>query len=259
MKIYRETLSDVVRYVENQRHIILEDKEEDFQNLFYRIKTLKPINRKTKMLEIGIGTGWLPILCKKHGMSCKGIEISPQLIEYARHFGRKYGVEPDLELGNIEELDIGISKYDIIIARYTFEHVEHWQKGLKKAFDALKPGGLFYFSSTNKFSFTSDEYSFPLYGWLPDQLRYRLRIIRQREDIMKLGIDFNQFTPFQLRRFFKYLGFSIVLDKIESLDPDKLHNTKPWKKDVLKVLKQFRLLKILYLTFAPGTFFVCIK
>ncbi len=36
---------------------------------------------------------------------------------------------PDICLGNIEEKDIGLSRYDIIIALSTFEHEEHWQKG----------------------------------------------------------------------------------------------------------------------------------
>lgn len=259
MKIYYEKLSDVIRYIENHKHIKLEDKEPEFEAILKCINRFKPINQNTKILEVGTGIGWFPILCKKKGISCKGLEISPHLIEYARHFGRKYGIEPDIELGNIEVTDIGISRYDVIIASSVFEHVEHWQKGMQRIFAALKPGGLFYFYSTNKFSLVSGEYNFPLYGWLPNSWRYRLRISRQGPDIMKLGIDFNQFTYFGLRRFFKDLGFSLVLDRIEFLDPNNLNDPKLWKKIVIKILKQVNFLKNLILFFSPGTFFICIK
>jgi len=260
MKIYHDELTDIVRYIENHQHLELEDKESDFNAIFRYIKRFKTINKDTKIIEIGTGTGWLPILCKKNGMSCSGLEISPGLVDYAKILGQKYNIIPDIELGNIEEVDIGISKYDIIIATSTFEHVEYWQKGLKKVFDALKPGGLFYFNSTNKFSFISGEYNkFPLYGWLPDSWRYSLRIYLQGEDIMKLGIDFNQFTYFQLRRFFKNLGFSTVLDFNDMIDPDDLNNPKLWKKIILKILKNSKVIKHSVLFFSRGTSFICIK
>ena len=40
---------------------------------------------------------------------------------------------------------------------------------------------------------------------------------------MKNGIDFNQFTYFQLRRAFRKLGFSEVMDRVDILDPDNLN------------------------------------
>lgn len=259
MKIYNEELSDVNRYIQNRKHIKLEDKETEFNKLMGKITRFKAVNRKSEFLEIGTGIGWIPILCEKKGISCKGIEISPKLIEYAKNFGRQYDIEPHIELGNIEDFPLGISKYDVIIATSVFEHVEYWRKGLRKVYNALKPGGLLYFFSTNKFSFRSGEFKFPLYGWLPDKWRYRLRIKKQGEDIMKLGIDFNQFTYARLRRFFNELGFTIILDRIDLLDPKSLIIPKPWKKIVLLLLKRFRPLKHIVLCFVQGTQFFCIK
>jgi SAM-dependent methyltransferase len=237
----------------------LDEKLSDFEAVIKLIKRFKSIDGNMAMLEVGTGAGWFEILCKKNGLSCKGLEIDPKLVEHARDIGRKYGVEPDIELGNIEEMDIGRLTYDVIIANSTFEHVEHWRKGLKKIFDALKPGGLFYFYSTNKFSIVQGEYDFPLYSWLPDGWRYRLRIARQGEEIMKNGIDFNQFTYFQLRSVFKQLGFSRIIDRVEILDPNNLNNPKLHKKAILRVLKHIRPLKELVLFFSSGTLFICIK
>lgn len=259
MKIYHEELSDVVRYIENNKHIRLEDKESEFNLICNQINKLKGIDRETKILEIGTGTGWFPIMCEKKEISCKGLEISPQLVENARNLGRKYGIKPDIQLGNIEETDIGVSEYDVIIANSVFEHVEYWQKGIEKVFDALKSGGVFFFVSTNKFSLISGEYNIPLYGWLPNSWRYRIRLLGQGEEIMKLGIDFNQFTYFQLRGFFEKLGFSIVLDRVEILDPENLNNPKFWKKILLKTLKRVKALKHIALFFQRNTMFICIK
>lgn len=259
MRIHREELSDVVRYLQGYKDITLEDTKKDFEGLMKRIKTYKEIDGNTHILEIGTGIGWFPILCNRHGIRCKGLEISPQLVEYARIFGQRYEIVPDIELGNIEESEIGIEKYDIIIASSVFEHVEYWQDGIRRIFNALKPGGLFYFCSTNKFSLKSGEFHFPLYGWLPDKWRYRLRVSSQGKDIMKLGIDFNQFNYFQLRRFFKKVGFSIVMDRFEFLEPDNLNKHSVPKAAFLRIIKGSRFLKNLGLFFSSGTQFICIK
>jgi 2-polyprenyl-3-methyl-5-hydroxy-6-metoxy-1,4-benzoquinol methylase len=258
MKIYYD-LKHIDSYINEQRLVRLEDLELQFEKHLRRIKRFKEISSNTRMLEIGTGSGWFPILCKKFGIDCEGLEICPQLVEYAKQFGQAYGIEPAIRLGNIEEEDIGRSTYDVIIALSTFEHVEHWQKGIKKIYNALRPDGLFYFYSTNKFSLRSGEYNLPLYGWLPNSLRYRLRIFRQGEDIMKLGIDFNQFTYPQLRKFFKSIGFSKHFDLFDIVDSDNLIKPKLWKEMTIKMVKRFKPLKYFALFFSTGTLFICQK
>ncbi len=258
MKVHYN-LPHVKEYIEQQSHIRFEDLESQFKETIKRVNKFRLINKETKILEVGTGTGWFPILCKKNGIYCASLEICPELVEYAKTVGKKHGIEPNIEIGNIEEADIGMQKYDIIIALSTFEHVEHWQLGIRKIFDALKPGGLFYFYSTNKFSFISGEFNFPFYGWLPDKWRYRIRMSRNGENIMKLGIDFNQFNHFQLRSFFQGVGFSRIYDQFEVLDSDTLIKPTPWKRAVLKMMKSIKPMRLAGLIFSPGTLFICIK
>jgi SAM-dependent methyltransferase len=257
MEIQQKELADAARYIETHRHITLADHEADFQSYLRLIRKRKEIDSRSRLLEIGVGTGWFQLACLSHGISCKGLEISRQLIEYAKEFGRQYGLEPDIELGNIEETDLGVEQYDVVIAHSVFEHIEHWRPALKKIQRTLKPGGLFVFSSTNKFSFHSDEYSLPLYGWLPDAWRYRLRVARQGPDIMKLGIDFNQFTYPQLRRAFREAGFSGIYDRVDFADPAEVSN--PLKKSLLRLSKTVSPVKHIVLWFADATMFLCIK
>ncbi len=242
-------LSDVDRYIENNRHITLDDKISDFNLIMGRIRQFKEIDEKSKVFEVGVGIGWFPVLCQKHGIECGGLEISPQLVEYANEFARKNGVTPDITLGNIEESDLGESVYDVVVATSTFEHVERWWNGIRTIFRALRPGGLFYFYSSNKFSIRSGEFNMPFYSWLPDSWRYKLRVSRQGDDIMKLGIDFNQFTHHRLRRVFRSIGFNEVYDRIDVYLKYRTYQSNSAKYKVLATANNIRLFKHLALLF----------
>jgi len=262
MEVLDEEFSDVVRYIENHRHIKIEDKENEFNWVMDVVKLFKRIDSDSSILEIGTGIGWFPIMCSLKGLKCKGLEISPSLVEYAKELGAQYGVVPEIELGSIEDADIGKGQYDFIHASSVFEHVKNWEPALVKVYNALKPGGLFYFVSTNKFSLHSGEYKFPLYGWLPDKWRYALRVKRQGADIMKLGIDFNQFTYWQLRRTFRSIGFNPIYDYLQYkfiADPTLSLTKNHMKRFVLRVIKAFPPARWTALTFLRNTAFVCIK
>ncbi|MGH9662792.1 MAG: methyltransferase domain-containing protein [Bryobacteraceae bacterium] len=256
MKVHNETLSDVVRYLDSKKNLTLEDMRADYESYLRVVRQFAGLTPQTRILEIGTGTGWFPLLCKLDGLTCKGLEISPQLVEHAHELGRKYGVEPDIELGNIEECALAADQFDAIIANSVFEHIERWPNALQRIHRTLKPGGMFFFISTNKFSFKSYEYDFPFYGWLPDAWRYRLRVSRQGPDIMKLGIDFNQFTYPGLRRVFRKTGFSRIYDRVQVMDSSRFSGLKRIAAGVLKTVPP---VKGAYLLFTDATLFVCIK
>jgi 2-polyprenyl-3-methyl-5-hydroxy-6-metoxy-1,4-benzoquinol methylase len=257
VKIYHEDLADVSLYLDNHKDISLETEKPHFEGIMRAVQMYHPIDAGTEILEVGTGTGWLPILCKQRGWKCKGLEISPQLVEFARQWGARFGIDPEIELGNLEDSDLGREQFDIIICSNVFEHVEHWRQGVRKVYDALKPGGVMFFESTNKCSFTSGEYQFPLYGWLPNSARYRLRIARQGPDIMKLGIDFHQFTHSGLRREFRKAGFSRIMDRVEIAQEAWV--SAEWKKTVIKVSKNFRPAKAVSLMFSDATRVIGVK
>lgn len=258
MEIHKEHLKDIARYIELNSGARYEDQLPTIENVFETVQRFRPLERSSRILEIGVGNGWLQIYGRKQGYDIKGIEISRQLIDLARHNGAKAGADIDVSLGNIETMDIGNEEYDVIIASSVFEHVERWEPALERVYRALKPGGVFWFDSTNKFSFVSGEYEFPLYGWLPNSWRFGLRRWKQGEDIMKLGIDFNQFTYPTLRRAFKRVGFSPV-DFIDFKDVAAIKTPGSWKRGALMGLKSFKPLKHLALIFVPATIFVCVK
>ncbi len=251
--------SIVAGYLDQRKETFFDEMESEFNTVMKLIGQYKPLTPQTQLLEIGTGTGWYQIRCKQQGIPCRGLEIDADLAACAMDLGKRHGVVPDIQVGSIEATDIGTARYDVIIANSTFEHVEDWRKGLAKVYAALKPGGVLYFGSTNKFSLRSGEYSIPFYGWLPNAWRYGLRRAIQGDAIMEWGIDFNQFRHSQLRRFFTRLGFSKVLDRTQFLDPDNLNNPTAAKKLLLRVLRRYQVLKHPVLLFATDTMFICIK
>jgi len=258
MEVHHEELSDVNRYIRKRQNSEVWEKEPQFDAIIACLERFRKIDASLKMVEVGTGMGWFPILAKLRGWNLRGLEISPQLISAAKEFGAKYGVEPDIEMGNIEETDLGENVYDVIIASSVFEHIEDWRKALKIMQRALKPGGLMFFESTNKWSLTSGEYPMPCYGWMPNWMRYRFRMMVQGPDIMKLGIDFHQFTYGGLRRAFRDAGFSASYDRAYLARPDKIGN--PIKRTMLQLCKRSRLIKFPIQTFLIDvTTFVCVK
>ena len=257
MKIYNEELSDVTRYLETHRDSGVADKASQAESYLRVIAKRVPLDARTRILEIGTGTGWFPLYCQSKGLNCRGLEISPQLVDHARKLAAANGLRCNIDLGNIEETDLGENVFDAIVCSNVFEHVEDWRAGLRRVHRALCHGGAMFFESTSKFSFTSGEYDFPLYGWLPNAWRYRLRIARQGPDIMKLGIDFNQFTYGELRREFRAIGFREILDRMALADEQYV--SAPWKKPVVRMGRNFTPLRFLALTFSDVTRFLCVK
>jgi SAM-dependent methyltransferase len=254
MEIHSE-LSDVSRYLASKQHLRLEDMKPDYDAHIRAVSKFKPIAPSSRMIEVGTGTGWFPLLCEQSGLHCEGLEISPQLIEHAEQWGARYGLKPKIRLGNIEEAGIGENLYDVVWSNSVFEHIEQWRLALNHIYTALKPGGALFFISTNKFRFKSSEYDFPLYDWLPDQMRYRLRVARQGPEIMKLGIDFNQFRYPQLRRVFRETGFTKIYDRI---DVSRVEG-EGLKHRMVRMARSNPLLREVILTFCDATVFVCLK
>jgi SAM-dependent methyltransferase len=177
VKVHNESIGEIDRYIRNFGQEDLNAKIPEYERILRYLRKAREIDSNARILEIGTGTGWFPILCQLKGMQCKGLEISPQLIEVAMGMGRREGVVPDIELGNVEVDDIGVEKYDAIVASSVFEHIEFWRPALTNIYKALKPGGALFFESTNKYMLKSlsAEFAVPFYGWLPDRARYELR------------------------------------------------------------------------------------
>lgn len=91
---------------------------------------------KGTVLDIGCGIGEVIDVFKDHHWECEVIELNPAAIEWLE--------KRDIAVTNTHFDDYSIDKkFDIIMAWNVIEHVLNPKKFLKKAYDLLKPGGVF--------------------------------------------------------------------------------------------------------------------
>jgi len=121
--------------------------------------------------------------------------------------------------------DIGTEEYDVIVASSVFEHVEKWYDGLKRCIGRSARRVLF-FESTNKFSLKQAEYPVPFLWLAAGQVALSASNHAQGPEIMKLGIDFNQFRYAQLRRVLGEIGFKTILDVVDLSDLARLRGSR---------------------------------
>ncbi|MGI8637927.1 MAG: methyltransferase [Segetibacter sp.] len=102
----------------------------------------------TKMLDIGGAHGLYSVaLCRKHPGLTSTILDLPGAVEKAAPILEKYQMDDRIthQSGNVLTEDLGKAKYDVIIMASVAHHftLEENKQVTKKAYDALKPGGIF--------------------------------------------------------------------------------------------------------------------
>ncbi len=81
MEIHHEPLSQIESFISNYGNEDLNsaDKRLQYQNYLKMLRPYVDLGPSIRMLEIGTGTGWFPVMCKLDGLTCKGLEISQDL------------------------------------------------------------------------------------------------------------------------------------------------------------------------------------
>jgi len=90
-------------------------------------------------LDVGMGNGRNAIYLARKGWKVTGVDISQTAVKQAQAEAAKLKVEFDARAGDVERMDIGRDKYDLIICMYI--HMVP-VRNAKKFIDALKPGGI---------------------------------------------------------------------------------------------------------------------
>jgi SAM-dependent methyltransferase len=106
-------------------------------------KLLAPRNVKT-VLDITCGPGLWANELAHHGLTVRGIDISPSAIDYARKTARDEGLSATFLQGDIREVAFG-SGYDAALFLYAEANAFEWEEFaqvLLKIEESLKPGGI---------------------------------------------------------------------------------------------------------------------
>lgn len=115
-----------------------------FKILYVLQKSLRflPSRRRLKVLEVGVGEGYLLLLLRKLGFDVYGVDISPYIVELLNRKFTRYGIK--VLHGDISDpsqvLKLG-EEFDAIFALDVLEHVPNLRSALSNIRALLKRGG----------------------------------------------------------------------------------------------------------------------
>lgn len=99
------------------------------------------------ILDVGCGPGNLMVLLKKRfpGSEVYGLDVDPQILEYARINLKKSLIEAEIINAGATEIPT-YRKYDIVISTLVFHHLKTEDKiaAMEQVRKVLKPGGCFF-------------------------------------------------------------------------------------------------------------------
>lgn len=115
------------------------------RNFFSKNLTSTQI-KNTKILETGCGSGANIWMIAREGFDVYGIDLSKEAIKLSGMMLDNYGVNANLSVQDMTELDFEDNYFDVIVDVFSSCSLSKDQrlKYLKKVFSLLKPDGLFF-------------------------------------------------------------------------------------------------------------------
>lgn len=121
------------------------DSDKAFQKYWNSyLKKLLKYSKKGELLDIGAGIGMFLSKAKDY-FNVTGTEVSDEGIAVAKE---RYGL--DFVKGELESLEFGDKKFDVITMSQILEHVPYPGKTLDHLKSILKPGGILFISVPNE-------------------------------------------------------------------------------------------------------------
>lgn len=94
-----------------------------------------------EVLELAAGTGRnLPFY--PEGMRLTAVELSPEMLEIARHRAGDLGIEADLRVGDVQNLPFPDASFDTVVATLALCTIPDDRSTVAEAARVLRPGGL---------------------------------------------------------------------------------------------------------------------
>lgn len=176
------------------------------------INTIK-LGMNQEILEFGTGTGSFSIEAARHCSRVFAVDISPQMLEFARQKAKIEGID------NIEFHNAGFLTYvhrdkplDAVVSQFALHHLPDFWKmiALKRVNQLLKIGGTFYLGDV-VFSFPIEEYGLKIDNWI-ESMKQKIGINFAEEAAIHIREEYSTFN-WIMEGMIKKAGFQI--DKAE--------------------------------------------
>ena len=149
-------------------------------------RIMKHTEQPGHILDIGCATGSFIAIMRDQGWEVSGVELNPEVAQYARTV-LNLNVHP----GTLEQAGFSDDSFDVVTMWDVFEHVLNPKATLKEIVRILKPGGTLVISVPNPSSLEARIFGANWAGW--DRPRH-----------------LHLFTPAVLKRYLKDAGFAKI-------------------------------------------------
>lgn len=102
-----------------------------------------PLGRKSRILEVGCGTGRTACWLAKKGCDVTAIDIRTEMLRKAQIRAEKEGVQARLMEGNACEIPFSSHEFDVVLAESVTVFTDH-QRSIAEYHRVLRPGGKLY-------------------------------------------------------------------------------------------------------------------
>jgi SAM-dependent methyltransferase len=100
-----------------------------------------------RVLDVGCGTGVVAITAARMGAQVAGLDLTPELLERARHNSQVAGVNVDWREGDAEKLPFGDGTFDVVVSQFGHMFAPRPSVAIAEMLRILKPGGTIAFST----------------------------------------------------------------------------------------------------------------
>lgn len=168
---------------------------------------------RSRVLEIGCGTGSSTIALAEQGAQITAVDILESSIQVAKDRCKVYGLNVNFLCANAAEIHriCADQHFDFIIFFAALEHMTHDERitAMKQTWEMLSPGSLWCVIDTpNRLWYFDDHTSLlPFYQWLPDELAFLYSRFSPREGFCKLYREPNRDAKIDFLRHGRGISF----------------------------------------------------
>jgi SAM-dependent methyltransferase len=100
-----------------------------------------------RLLDVACGTGVVAVTAALLGAQVTGLDLTPELLDRARHNSRVAGVEVDWREGDAEKLPFADASFDVVLSQFGHMFAPRPAVAIAEMLRVLKPGGTLAFST----------------------------------------------------------------------------------------------------------------
>jgi SAM-dependent methyltransferase len=130
------------------------------------------IKKGDEVLDVACGTGPTSVTAARTGARVRALDLSPDLLEQARHNASTAEVDIDFKEGDVEALPYADASFDVVMSQFGHMFAPRPDVALREMLRVLRPGGRIAFST-----------------WPPDQFVARLFALTARYVPPPAGVE----------------------------------------------------------------------